>query len=1159
MMLHTDHHSKDVKNKMTKDAFVSNNRGINNGSDLPREYQEALYERITSKEITIHEDDMERFRQQSAGAHGRRRFELFLKESEGLVSSSTEAIKKKEKNKVNREYLVASKLLVGHFRPLFEAAAWPLLASLSVILEDCDYPKVVNPAILGFRYCVEIASKFGLATEREAFIGALSKFTLLSNCGKEMGEKNVLCCKALLEIGINEGDRLEASWRHVLNCISQLDRLQLLKNAQFQSSPDMSAGRRVTSAIGLLAGSSDNRHLIDTHNSEAVTSQIDVSSMDVLFARSVSLSSDAVVHLVFHLCESSKQELASVEAPRIYSLQKLVEVADFNMGRIRFVWTKIWGILANRFEEAALHPNIKVAQFAIDSLRQLATKFLEKEELNNFHFQSEFFRPFETVMTSSTSDPIILEYLIQVLDNLVRSRARNIKSGWHSIWRVLYSAATKKKLNVYNTAFNLITYIMENDTILPLIACENLTDCVECLVEFGRSQYDINICVRAVDYLVVVASILADPNITKPSNRPTVKHLTSLQLQTASIPSVNNINVPTIDSISPTPPIDSISPTPPIDSISPTPPIDSNAPVLQFDSISPAPPSLRWFPVLTALAQLISDPRREIRDRCLAGLFDSLDIYGPLEFDSEAWRLVFKGVLVPLFDDLNINQENEQLMKHVVSQSGSFTPTHQSIRSSGNPTSPKPIKTCIPGPSEVYLAALNQLIRFVDKHFTSIGFLMSDVLKLLRGCILQKSEQIARVGVVGLKQLLTQVGARCDSDIWEVILTNICSIIQACTPYQLLCEEPGHEANTTLSRTWSGSPSGHAPYGHDENRASERDSIDVSNQAGCSTVDVSETAESLRCARGGDETAESLRCATEKDETAESLQCATGKDETAESLRCATGKDETAESLQCATGKVETAESLRCARGDEWLPPCLPNELPFDSQKVVTKCVVQLQLIDMIQELMIGRSVVCYPPSNTYFLNIPINSLITLSESMHSSASFARAFNRKVELRRLLKLAGFMADMRQLPGLLKQERESLSSFVCMLFLLNGDPRSEGRLKDVLLESTKRIVLTYLNKDRELKECLRGPRNGTIFHIELEREVNGLVPTICILLQGFLSMKTDAFNHCLPVVFPLLADLLLCESIKVRQELRQLLLKSVCPILGCQTPPPPNHR
>lgn len=44
------------------------------------------------------------------------------------------------------------------------------------------------------------------------------------------------------------------------------------------------------------------------------------------------------------------------------------------------------------------NPNEDVAIFAVDSLRQLSMKFLEKGELANFRFQKDFLRPFEHIM-----------------------------------------------------------------------------------------------------------------------------------------------------------------------------------------------------------------------------------------------------------------------------------------------------------------------------------------------------------------------------------------------------------------------------------------------------------------------------------------------------------------------------------------------------------------------------------------------------------------------------------------------------------------------------------------------------------------------------------------------------------------------------------------
>ena len=47
------------------------------------------------------------------------------------------------------------------------------------------------------------------------------------------------------------------------------------------------------------------------------------------------LDSEAIVEFVRALCQVATEELAPVQAPRVYSLTKIVEISEFNMNRIR--------------------------------------------------------------------------------------------------------------------------------------------------------------------------------------------------------------------------------------------------------------------------------------------------------------------------------------------------------------------------------------------------------------------------------------------------------------------------------------------------------------------------------------------------------------------------------------------------------------------------------------------------------------------------------------------------------------------------------------------------------------------------------------------------------------------------------------------------------
>jgi brefeldin A-inhibited guanine nucleotide-exchange protein len=137
--------------------------------------------------------------------------------------------------KQSEEYYSASHL--EHVRPMFEVAWMPFLAALSGPLQETDDFDVVELCLEGFKHAIKIVCLFELELERNAFVGTLAKFTFLNNLS-EMKSKNVEAIKTLLEI--SEGNYLKGSWRDILTCVSQLERMQLISNGI--ETPDI--GRR---------------------------------------------------------------------------------------------------------------------------------------------------------------------------------------------------------------------------------------------------------------------------------------------------------------------------------------------------------------------------------------------------------------------------------------------------------------------------------------------------------------------------------------------------------------------------------------------------------------------------------------------------------------------------------------------------------------------------------------------------------------------------------------------------------------------------------------------------------------------------------------------------------------------------------------------------
>lgn len=121
-------------------------------------------------------------------------------------------------------------------------------------------------------------------------------------------------------------------------------------------------------------------------NCELIVQNVSMAQIDQIFQSSLNLDQDAIILFIENLCKVSRQELNDTVNSRKFSLQALVEIADLNMARIRFVWTRIWQMLSEHFVHVGSHENLNVSIFAIDSLRQLADKFLLKEEFASFNF-----------------------------------------------------------------------------------------------------------------------------------------------------------------------------------------------------------------------------------------------------------------------------------------------------------------------------------------------------------------------------------------------------------------------------------------------------------------------------------------------------------------------------------------------------------------------------------------------------------------------------------------------------------------------------------------------------------------------------------------------------------------------------------------------------
>uniref|UniRef100_A0A3B5LQ19 ADP ribosylation factor guanine nucleotide exchange factor 1 n=1 Tax=Xiphophorus couchianus TaxID=32473 RepID=A0A3B5LQ19_9TELE len=131
------------------------------------------------------------------------------------------------------------------------------------------------------------------------------------------------------------------------------------------------------------------------------------------------------------------------------------------------------------------NPNEDVAIFAVDSLRQLSMKFLEKGELANFRFQKDFLRPFEHIMKKNRS-PTIRDMVVRCIAQMVNSQAANIRSGWKNIFSVFHLAASDQDESIVELAFQTTGHIVTNVFEKHFAATiDSFQDAVKCLSEFA--------------------------------------------------------------------------------------------------------------------------------------------------------------------------------------------------------------------------------------------------------------------------------------------------------------------------------------------------------------------------------------------------------------------------------------------------------------------------------------------------------------------------------------------------------------------------------------------------------------------------------------------------------------------------------------------------
>ncbi|KAI1499242.1 guanine nucleotide exchange factor for ADP ribosylation factor [Biscogniauxia marginata] len=743
ILLNTDLHSTKIAKRMSKEDFIKNNRGINDNADLPPEYLIGIYDEIANNEIVL---KSEREAAAAAGALpaqstgfaaglgqalsnvGRDlQREAYVQQSEEISLRSEQLFKNLFKNQRKNAARAGIKYIPAtsfrHVGPMFDVTWMSFFSALSSQMQKTQNLEVNKLCLEGMKQATKIACLFDLATPREAFMSSLKNMANLNN-PQEILAKHVEALRVILELGQTEGNYLKESWKDILLCISQLDRLQLITGGVDEGAiPDVSKARfmppeRISTTDSRKSTASARRRNRSNPGARGFSMEIAlesrsdevIKSVDRIFSNTAHLNGEAIVHFAKALTEVSWDEIkvsGSNESPRTYSLQKIVEISYYNMTRVRFEWTNIWAVLGEHFNKVGCHINTAIVYFALDSLRQLSMRFMEIEELPGFKFQKDFLKPFEHVMSNS-NNLTVKDMALRCLVQMIQARGENIRSGWRTMFGVFTVAARDPNETIVNLAYENVTlvYKMHFGVVISQGA---FTDLIVCLTEFSKNIKFQKKSLQAME---------------------TLKSIIPRMLKTPECPLAPNPNGAASKS-------------------------QNTFPRQQGGT---SVEEGFWFPILFAFHDvLMTGEDLEVRSNALNYFFEALLRYGG-DFPSDFWDILWRQQLYPIFMVLRSRPEMTNALNH------------------------EELSVWL---STTMIQALRNMIVLFTHYFDSLEYMLDRFLELLALCICQENDTIARIGSNCLQQLILQNVTKFNEGHWEKIVGAFCELFERTTAYQL--------------------------------------------------------------------------------------------------------------------------------------------------------------------------------------------------------------------------------------------------------------------------------------------------------------------------------------------------------------------------------------
>lgn len=232
IMLNTDLHSSKVKNKMTLEQFIKNNRGMNGGNDWPRELLESIYNSIKNSEIRISSEDPLQSPEESVEARWADKRRLSCSFSRSTASCT-------------RICPLPSPLCEAILDADLLSALWgPAIASISVVFDHASDTRILEEALEGFAAVARAAAAHQQHSAVDSLVASLCRFApLLSSSAMAFGDepKARMAAETVFSVAHRHGSSLRSGWFNIIDALHRFNKCGLLPPLSEHSSADASS------------------------------------------------------------------------------------------------------------------------------------------------------------------------------------------------------------------------------------------------------------------------------------------------------------------------------------------------------------------------------------------------------------------------------------------------------------------------------------------------------------------------------------------------------------------------------------------------------------------------------------------------------------------------------------------------------------------------------------------------------------------------------------------------------------------------------------------------------------------------------------------------------------------------------------------------------